>query len=103
MPQLEELLQEKIDELEIKVNLKNNDIQDLSLDLNSLKGLIKNHRHQGLETISIEKLIKNAKYVDAKDYRISGTAGKTATLTVDKGGGSCTITVTNGIITASTC
>ena len=97
MPELEERLKEKIDELEIKINQKNNEIQDLSLDLNTLKGLIKNHRHQGLETIPIETIIKNAKYVDGKEFRAGGTPPiADGTYSV------VTITTKGGIVTAIT-
>lgn len=105
MPAIEERLKDKIDELEIKINQKNTEVQDLSLELNTIKNLTKNHRHQGMETISIETIIKNAQYVDAKDFRISGTAGLSATISVRKGddSGACDIVVTNGIITSHTC
>ena len=98
MPQnLEELFGEKLRELEQKINLKNTEVQDLSLDLNTLKGLIKNHRHQGLETIPIETIIKNAQYVDGKEFRARGTPSiADGTYSV------VTITTKGGIVTAIT-
>lgn len=72
MPDTDQLLDE-IDDLEIKINQKNNDVQDLTLELNTLKLLIKNHRHQGGETVPLETLIKNAKHIDGKEFKIVGT------------------------------
>ena len=42
--------------------------------------------------------------IDATSYSVGGTAGYNGDITVGDGaGGTCTITVTNGIITATTC
>lgn len=42
--------------------------------------------------------------VNATAYQVGATPGISSVLSVrDAGGGSCTITVTNGIVTASTC
>ena len=52
MPEIQELLQQ-IQELEIKVNQKNTEVQDLIMKLNEFELTLKNHKHQGGETYPI--------------------------------------------------
>lgn len=107
MPQnLEELFGERLRDIETKVNKTEATLQDLSLKLEEILHLLKNHTHSGLETSGrLEPLTLKIITIDATAYKVSGAAGLTGTLTVRNaaGTGTCTITVVSGIITASTC
>jgi len=94
---------EKLEQFKEEIEKLKRALEEKEERIKKLENLIRNHEHKGQETKRLIDLIKKSQYVDAKDYRVKGQAGLTATLTVDKGGGTCSITVTNGIITASTC
>ena len=94
-------LSEKLNELKAEVEQKNKEVQDL---INKQNLLIKNHRHQGLESVPIETLIKNAKYVDGKIFRAGGTSPVAdGTYSFHSVAGTvATMTTKAGIITAIT-
>ena len=81
---------EKIKDLIIRLDEKDKTIDDL-------KNLLKDHRHQGGETVALETLIKNAQYVDGKLFKADGTAGADGSF--NTGDANKTITVSKGIIT----
>lgn len=91
MPQLEEQLKE----LEEKILQLETKLEDLISKLEKASTLLRNHTHSGRETSALESLIKHAKYIDGKEFRVGGTDGRTAVYT-DKN--DQTITVTKGII-----
>jgi hypothetical protein len=106
MSSLEDLLQQKISDLEAKINQKNTEVADLSLKLNDVDHILRNHTHSGGETSGrLEPRILKISTINATVYQTSGTAGLTGTITVrnSAGTGTCTITVVSGIITATTC
>lgn len=101
---------EKITELEDENKKKDEEISELTEKVEKNTQLAKNHEHKGEETKRLEDLIKRLSYVDVKELRIAGATGYSGTLTVVKSidfGEStyttCTITVVDGFITASTC
>lgn len=105
----EEIIQnikDKLDKLEQKINKSQTDLGDLSLKLNQINNLLKNHTHSGIETSGrLEPQVFKPNIIDASAYKVGGTAGLTGTITVrnSAGTGTCTITVVSGIITATTC
>jgi len=92
MPELEEIKQQ-IEELRSQLKERDNQISEL-------RNLIKNHNHKGLETIALETIIKNAQYVDSKQFKAVGVDGLSGTFTSGDGTPK-TITVSKGLIVGS--
>jgi predicted RNase H-like nuclease (RuvC/YqgF family) len=80
---------EEIKELQNKVNdlqreneeIRNQlqELEDLKRKIENTENIARNHRHKGGESIPLETLIKEAEYIDGKEFRAEGTAGGTQT------------------------
>lgn len=92
-------------ENETRINEQQQLIEDLRTELDAAKALLEVHAHQGDGTKNIQDIIKLASYIDVNALLTEGVSGLSGVLTVRNAAddGTCTITVSNGIITATTC
>jgi len=93
------------EELEQKVSEQGIKIEELTTKLDEAVRLLEDHAHQGGETLNLQDIIKQLASIDVKVYKSEGTAGLKQVISVRNAAdsGYCTITVVNGIITATTC
>ena len=94
-----------INELQTQIDELKEQKEEINVQLDETKRLLRDHAHQGSETLNIQNIIKLVANIDAKKYKVAGTDGKNATATVrnSAGDGTCTIIFTNGIVTGGTC
>ena len=96
---------EEDSEMMASLNVIKIEIEEIKKENTELKRLLEDHSHLGEDTKNIQDIIKQVANIDVKLYKSEGTAGLKQIFSVRNAAdsGACSITVVNGIITATTC